>query len=260
VFGDSFAWGYGIDDKHYFGTLAAPLRVKAFGTIGYNMVQTFLLMQQVAHQLSGKLVIWFIYYGNDLYENLVPYLRHYRMPFVREVDGPETWEIVTHHVSCHRWTLAKTGAEEGRKYYEKLTELCTSTFLAQRAYAACAFLIRQGRDLCQASGARLVVIGIPDVTQFSPQGVQYLRTFALSGHPINPDYPDQQIRHICQTLHVPFVTLKDNLTIHDHKQYDVHWNAKGHQRVAKVLQRLYDEYSPVSLSEGLLPTKTRKNR
>ena len=243
VFGDSFAWGYGIDDKHYFGNLAAPLRVKALGTMGYNMVQAFLLMQQASHQLNDKLVVWFIYYGNDLYENLVPHMQHYKMPFVREAHGSEEWEIVTHHVNMHPWPLAQEIHNKGRRYYEKLAELCSATFLAQRAYAACTFLIRQGRELCQAYGAHLVVMGIPDITQFSPQGIHYLRTLVLENQPVDPDYPDQQIRRVCQSLDVPFVTLKDHLTLHDHKQYDVHWNARGHRRVAEVLQSLYDEYS-----------------
>jgi hypothetical protein len=85
--------------------------------------------------------------------------------------------------------------------------------------------------------------------------VQYLQTFAPSSQPVNPDYPDQQIRHICQTLDIPFITLKDHLTLQDHKQYDVHWNAKGHRRVAKVLQRIYDEYPLVEPDGELLPTK-----
>ena len=260
VFGDSFAWGYGIDDKHHFANLVIPLRVKAFGTMGYNMVQAFLLMHQVSPQLYNKLVVWFIFYGNDLYENLVPHMRQYRMPFVREVHDSEEWEIVTQHVSMHPWPVAQEIRNEGRIYYEKLAELCSTTFFAKRAYAACAFLIRQGQELCQATGARLVVVGIPDIRQFSPAGVQYLQGLVSESQPVDPNYPDQQIRHICQTLDVPFVALKDHLTVHDHKQHDVHWNAKGHQRVATVIRRLYDGYAPLSNIVSEPATKMGKYR
>jgi hypothetical protein len=243
VYGDSFAWGYGISDKHYFAHNMTPLRVKAIGTMGYNMVQSLLWMQHTSSCLHGKLVVWFIYYGNDLYENLVPNMRHYRMPFVREIGEPQAWEIVKNHVDPSPWPLTIGRSNVGMKYYEKLAELCAPTFLARRAYAACAFLIQQGRDICQGSGARLIVIGIPDVTQFSAQGVKQLQQLVPEGLCVDPDYPDMQLRQICQVAEVPFVTLKDHLRLEDHKIHDVHWNEKGHKRVAEVLKRLYQEYA-----------------
>ena len=70
-----------------------------------NEVQELLLMQDMSNDLSGKFVIWLIYFGNDLYENLIPNMRHYRMPFVRESHTSGEWEIVRSHLSERPWSI-----------------------------------------------------------------------------------------------------------------------------------------------------------
>ena len=76
-------------------------------------------MQRYAPQLQGKLVVWFIYFGNDLYDNLAPDMYGYRTPFVREANG--AWEMVTHHISPDKWPLTSTA--NATDYYQKLAEL-----------------------------------------------------------------------------------------------------------------------------------------
>lgn len=241
VFGDSFAWGYGIDDWDFFANLNPQLPIKAIGANGYNMVQELLWMQRYAPRLRGKLVVWFIYHGNDLFENLMPHMRHYRMPFVRERNGCGQWEIVTWHVRPEPWPFAAPFRPVGQVYYERLAELCSPTYLAQRAYAACAFLLRQGRDCCQAAGARLAVVTIPDVIQLHPQGIARLKRLSPEPEQCDPDYPDQRLRQICDDLEIPFVALKDHLTLAHHKKHDSHWNARGHWQVSRILTDLYDK-------------------
>ena len=99
VFGDSFAAGYGVSDNHLFANLSPRPKIKPIGIGGYSMVQAFLWMERLAPSLRGKMIVWFIYYGNDLSDNLVPDLRGYRRPFVREDKTRGDWEIVTHHVN-----------------------------------------------------------------------------------------------------------------------------------------------------------------
>ena len=104
VFGDSYAFGYGVDvGASFFSDGLGKVRIKAIGAPAYNMVQEVLLMRQLSSNLSGKLVVWFIFVGNDLHDNLVPDMYHYRMPFVREVNGTGSWEFVTSHVSPVKW-------------------------------------------------------------------------------------------------------------------------------------------------------------
>jgi hypothetical protein len=70
VFGDSHAFGEGTDDAGYFGNLCREVRVKAIGANGYNTVQELLWIRELAPQLRNKVVLWLIFYGNDLLDNL----------------------------------------------------------------------------------------------------------------------------------------------------------------------------------------------
>lgn len=237
AFGDSYAFGYGVNDDSFFAELNSSLRLKAIGSVGYNMVQCLLWMERFARQLSGKLVIWFIYYGNDLYENLQPNLGHYRMPFMREVNGTGNWEIVTAHVNSGQWPFSWD-----RRYYHKLAEICSPTFLSQRAFSACAYLIGKGSSICEAVNARLVVMTIPETTQLTPRGLAFLKSLAPDGQSFDPDTPDKKIGEICAGLNIPFVALKNHLGAAHYKATDPHWNERGHRRVAQLLYGLYEEY------------------
>lgn len=234
VFGDSYAFGYGVSDNAFFAELDPLVKIKAIGTNGYNMVQPLLWMQRLSADLSGKLVVWFIYFGNDLYENLQPNLGHYRMPFVRNVNGAGRWEIVTSHVNASQWT-----SNQPRDYYARLAEICSPTVLSRRACAACEFLIGQGRDVCDRAGARLVIMTIPDIAQISESRKAKLAMRAPDPACFDVDLPDTRMREICGSLGVPFITLKDYLKVEHHKEHDAHWNERGHRRVAEVLRSLY---------------------
>jgi hypothetical protein len=104
VFGDSFAFGYGVDDTDHFANHVPRHAVKAIASPAYSMVHGLLWMERLADRLADKTVIWLVYSGNDLVDNLRPAMATYRMLFVREHDG--TWEIVTDHVSPTHGTSA----------------------------------------------------------------------------------------------------------------------------------------------------------
>lgn len=250
VFGDSYAFGYGVSDKSFFAELNPKVKIKTIGANGYNMVQALLWMRQLSAELAGKQVVWFIYFGNDLYENLTPNLDRYRMPFVRSVNNGESWEIVTSHVSPAKWfSISK------RDYYAKLAQICSPTPLSQRACSACEFLIRQGREVCDRAGARLVVMTIPDIHQISQSHMQRLAMLAPDPKCFDPNLPDTRIREICSQLRVPFVALKDHLKREDHKGFDAHWNEMGHKCVAEVLYSVYlDHAQEKTRTEGRIST------
>ncbi len=240
VFGDSHAFGYGVDHKSSFLQLNPKLPLKAFGVPGYNQVQELLVMEQLSSQLKGKLVAWWIYTGNDLFDNLSPEMSGYRMPFVRQVNGGGNWEIVRSHLSPAKWTCSRT---YGRSTpYPLDVAVHSETSLSERVYSACKYLIRKGRDICDQAGARLVVMTIP-----SPLALSWSRIeSAHSAHPglkaLHPDFPDLRIAEICKELRVPFVPLKEYLDIGDYKERDDHWTESGHKRVVQVLWNLYSDY------------------
>ena len=233
VFGDSMAFGFGVNSKDSFAHIRPDLRVKAIGAPGYNCVQELMLMRQLAGQLSGKVVVWFLYYGNDLYDNLQPEMAKYRTPFVREVDTPEGWEIVTRHMSPDRW-YASAGRESAN-WYGELASLHIPCGRSKRAFSACKYLISQGRKVCEEAGATLVVLGIPTPRVMSPEWLKILTENSPRADEIQPDLPDRELSRICEGLNVRFVSARDRLSIGDYRPVDDHWNAKGHRLIADLL-------------------------
>jgi len=237
VFGDSYAFGYGVDERASFWRAAPQLPVKSIGAPGYNLVQEVLLMRHFAPELGGKLVVWFIYLGNDLYDNLSPEMSGYRTPFVRKVNGEENWEIVTHHLSLARWSCSSGRQGSFRRQIAKA--LFSESLLAERAYSACEFLIRKGRDICRHAGAELVVMTIPSPGLLDGNHSQQPASQRGIASAIDPDYPDRRIGEICDKLRVTFVPLRGRLDDRHYKELDDHWNESGHRRVAQVLSDVY---------------------
>ena len=236
--GDSFAAGYGASDRDFFANLCASPRIKALGAGGYSQVQELLWLKRLAPSLQGKLVVWFIYYGNDLYDNLCPEMRGYRKPFVRESGEDGEWEIVSTHVRREPWPIVTHSRMGGDHYLPRLADLCSDTFLSKRAYSACEFLLREGRKVCHEADAQLVILSIPEVSQLSIKGHSQLKSLG-GDETFNPDYPDLQLKAICGRLGLEFVPGRSFLDLGDYLSYDCHWNNRGNRRMAEALQKLY---------------------
>jgi hypothetical protein len=244
VFGDSFAAGYGVSDSHFFANLPSRYKIKSVGIGGYSMVQELLWMERLKESLSGKLVVWFIYYGNDLYDNLMPDLRGYRKPFTREVRGTNNWEIVSSHVTPDQWSIIFQGRMQGQHHIPKLGELCGDTFLARRAFAACEFLLTRGKALCDEVGAELMVMGVPDTIQLSSHGRQALQ--AMGGDPpaFDAAAPDKKIGEICRILGIKFLAGSTVFQPNCYKVNDCHWNETGHRKVLEAIEGLARSSDP----------------
>ncbi|MBX6362389.1 MAG: hypothetical protein IRZ00_00860 [Gemmatimonadetes bacterium] len=242
VIGDSFAWGHGVDDRHYFANLRPELRVKAVGCNGYSMVQELLWLERLAPVLQGKLVAWLIYYGNDLCENLMPHMHGYRRPFLREAPDGEGWVIESSHVSPERWSLVWWAGGVAGESGPSLEEVYAPSYQARRIYSACAHLIREGRRICGEVGATLVVMGIPDpMIQLEPDGGERLAAKAGYRGTLQMEYPDRQLTEICGALGVKFVPLRRYMDRTHFKATDCHWNERGHARLAAILAEVHAE-------------------
>ncbi|MDR7468463.1 MAG: hypothetical protein QN194_11490 [Armatimonadota bacterium] len=239
VFGDSIAFGFGVDAARSYREVDPRLRVKSISAPGYNLVQELLLMQEMAPRLAGKLVVWFIYHGNDLYDNLSPFMGPYRTPFVRERRDGTGWEIVTGHLSPAPWRYS---AGRYRDWQRVLASLYAPTFLAERAYAACDFLLGEAKTVCDGVGARLVVCTLPSPLALGPLASRLARH---SDHPeaFDPDLPDRRIGDSCRAHGIPFVAAKPYLSPRDYQLPDDHWTERGHRRVAEILRSLYERYA-----------------
>jgi hypothetical protein len=242
VVGDSFAFGTGVDDRDFFGARAS-VPVKAVGADAYNMVQGLLLMERLGERLRGKVLVWLIYYGNDLYENLRPNHGQYRMPFVRQApDGDREWEVVSRHVRSDPWPV-----DTPRRYLQRLAELCTPGPLSRRVFGASRYLIERAAAVSEAVGARLVVVGIPDKLQLTADGARELTRRLPRPAPLDPEAPDRALAAICKDLDVRFISLRQHVTAGDYKADDCHWTAHGHARVARVLVEVHRTCHPVDV-------------
>lgn len=246
VFGDSYAFGYGIDDADFFADLLDDVRVKAIGCPGYSMVQPLLWMERLREELRGKLVVLMVYPGNDLEDNLQPGVLHYRAPFARSLNGSGRWTIVTDHVDASPWRL--TSREGG---IESFVEICSSGPLSRRAFAACRYLIGRARDLCDEADARLVVMTIPDLAPVARREIRRVTEESGRRAEFDEELPDREIGRICRELGVGFVALRDHLDSGDYLEHDFHWNERGHRRVARVIRWLYRERPPLAAGSAL---------
>lgn len=238
VFGDSHAFGCGVDDRHFFADLADSARIKAIGAPAYSMVQPVLWMERLAPYLRGKLVVWLVCLGNDLDDSMHPGLHQYRAPFVRQRPGSKEWEITADHVDPARWTIT---SREGS--LDSLIEICSGGYASHRVFAAADYLVGRAHEACASAGARLVLMTIPEL---SPVARRYLaRNVPASGREARFDegLPDRLFGEICDRHGVRFVALKDHLASEDYLENDFHWNPRGHRRVAALIDRLHREAS-----------------
>jgi hypothetical protein len=237
VLGDSHAFGYGIDAERSYASVRAQPRIKGIGAPGYNTVQELLVLRETAPKLAGKLVVWLVYPGNDMADNLSPGMAGYRSPFVRETPGG--WEIVTQHLSPEKWSASK--GRIGEQHLSALAGIHSPTFLAQRAYDACAFILGEGVELCRRAGARVIVMTMPSPLVLDAAELATIRGRAPDPQAVDPDFPDRQIGAICLKLGVRFVALKDVLARRHFKRNDDHLTAAGHRILADVIGRLHAE-------------------
>lgn len=240
VFGDSHAFGYGIDEKYFFANLDRRVEVKSLGVISYNMVQEVLWMRELSQHLKNKMVVWLVFLGNDLGDNLEPAQYHYRSPFLRESKGMQPWEIVTTHLDPKPWPFVFRRYKETN--YDRLTKIYSPTFVSDRAFAAAEYLITEAFDICNRAAARLTVLTIPDPMILSQAGLNTLYANGADSKTFDPNLPDKKIRSICEKLNLPFVSGAGHFGIQDYKQYDSHWNKAGHKRMADLLSDLYEKH------------------
>ena len=232
AFGDSFAFGYGVDDADCLTEHAGGLVVKAVASPAYSMVHSLLWMRRLADRLGGKTVVWFLFCGNDLSDNLRPDLSDHRMPFVRQM-ATGGWEVVTDHVSAEPWTFGGGPRPDD----ELFAAMCTPSADADRALGAADHLIGEAAAVCRAAGARLAVASIP------PTGLvkqpEEIRALASDPARADLDAVDRRLAASCARRDLPFVALRPLLRPRHYWRDDMHWNAAGHRLAGRVVTALH---------------------
>ncbi|HEX6924533.1 MAG TPA: hypothetical protein VF167_03860 [Longimicrobiaceae bacterium] len=234
VLGDSFAFGYGVDDEDCFTAALSEHPTKAVGAPGYNMVQELILLREIAPLIRGKLVVWFVYVGNDLFDNLNPTMTGYRTPFLAQSPATGAWEMVTRHLRPER--VLHNADVLHRQHREMLGHTYCSTRLTERAFSACRHLLNEGSRICREAGARLVVLTLPDHFELSKGGLRRLRSYSAQPESFDPDLPHKRVRQICDELGVECLSARHALRASDYNAGDRHWTPAGHRRVAELIR------------------------
>jgi hypothetical protein len=243
VIGDSFAVGYGVDTRKSCTEISSRLPMKAVGAQGYSMVHEVLLLEQLDRRVAGKLVVWFAYPENDLQDNLAPATRWYRAPFVR-MNPQGKWEISTEHITPTRWACSNSHA---RRFFPRI---CVPGPFSDRLYSAAEYLIGRAHAACERAGARLVMVTIPHPMQLTPGGLEYMRDRCGDPELCDQDLADRRIAESCRRIGVPMLAAKAHLSPADYKRREgVHWNEKGHRKMARIVESLYDAFKTGTLGQ-----------
>ena len=233
AFGDSFAFGYGVDSDRAYYSLVKGCKVKPIAVPGYNMVQALMLMRRYSDRLKGKTIVWFICTENDLIENVKAYLPKigYRTPYIRNIGRSDDWEVVSEHVKEERWLFG----EERANNKQLFAKLCSPTNYAERIYSATKFLIQEAKKLCDEAECRMVIFAIPFKDSLSQSGRRNLRKLLADVTSFDTNIPVNKIHDICDQVSVPYISGVSELTLNDYKVRDGHWNVNGNRKVAKMI-------------------------
>jgi hypothetical protein len=235
VFGDSYAFGHGVDDEEVYSQHAGDLAVKALGSDGYSMVHAVLWMERLRDRIAGKTVLWMVYAANDLYDNLRPNYGRYRMPYVRKRHG--RWEIHTDHVSQEPWPCAEPHAG----YLTEFARLCTPGLESARAVEAAAYLIHRAGQVCEEAGASLLVLSVPRREQIDSERLATFRERSPDPQRFDPSLPDEGLSRACEEAGVPFVALAGHLRAEDYQIDDIHWTPAGNAKVGRLLAAIHEK-------------------
>lgn len=240
VFGDSYAFGHAISDRNFFAHVNPRLRVKSIGVNGYNMVQQLMWMKRLASEIGGKLIVWFIYLGNDLADNLEASMEGYRIPFLKQQPESGEWEIVTRHLSAAPWP--SDASYYIRNFCERNAKMFVTGAASARIFGACDYLIREAAKVVRQAGSKLVVVSIPPKDMFSTARHAIWKVHLSDPSSFEIDLPDRQLADLCARLDIPFVAGKSLLDLSDYRRFDTHWNEKGNRKVAELLDRLHRSF------------------
>jgi SGNH hydrolase-like domain, acetyltransferase AlgX len=268
LLGDSYIEGAYVSDDETCAAIAeqSGLRVTNLGLAGYGTLQELEVLIGHAVPLRPRLVAWFFFEGNDLYndtdfEGSLPLLREHRpynagrwswqefcgrsliytvFQFIRRVLDP----IVPNSVATcgtfrdargmtHRMYYYSYGSLEFNDYERECFERTKTAF-------------RRGRDVCRENGIQLILFYIP--MKFRVYGD--LCTFPAASPCVNwkPWNLVEYFRQFCEEESIAWVDLTPlmrSAAMRGEVLYapeDSHWNAEGQAFVAERILEQWTRY------------------
>ena len=241
VIGDSFVCGQGTDDKNHFSNLTKHTQVKPIGAPGYGVVHYLLLLKNLSSDLKGKLVLWFVYTGNDYRESVRPSSYGYHFPFVFRDNATEAWEIQTSHI---RDTKLPFHFEKGYKVsIPELADLFSKNYFSDYAYGAFEYLVVEAKKHCETHGAKFAVVTLPIKWCLDDSYLHKLKRHSGNPENFSLKYPDEQAGIICKRHGITFKAGSSEFTTEDFLPNDLHWSQGGNKKAAKIIDVLHKDFT-----------------
>lgn len=240
VIGDSFVFGSGANDGNHFANLTNSARVKPIGGPGYGVVHYLLLLKNLTTELKGKLVIWFVYTGNDFRESIRPSSYGFWFPFVFFNNEKGKWQIRTDHINPKKLPF---NFEKGYKNsIPELADLFSKNYLSDYAYSAFEYLANEAKMHCDAHGAKFAVVPIPLNWILDGNYTYKIKRFSSNPEDFSVQYPEEQMGRICERLGITFQPTFDYFVRKDYLPRDLHWSVSGNEKAANIIDELYKRF------------------
>lgn len=239
ILGDSYAWGWGVEEKDGVEKQYEKLTGKKalnMSVPGYSNIQQLLTLFSWERRgtLQGKHIILFFCY-NDLLDNentsfnAFPYFvkngnsTKLHTPTKADFDN---WQDATNKWMIHSQLAANSvlafyamaaiknaGSKDVYKDYQATTNRLNGA-------EAFMYVAENLAALQMQQQARITIAYIPSYSYYTT-GQQ--------------DVSHKLVANVCNKLHFRFADLSPVLNINDYYPLDKHWNAEGHRKAAQFL-------------------------
>lgn len=237
VMGDSFVFGQGTDDADYFAGLTKTSGVKPIGAPGYGTTHYLLLLRTLTSELKGKLVIWFVFTGNDYREAIRPTSYGYHFPFTFYDNETGSYKIRTDNISPKKLPF---NFEKGYKTSApELADLYYKNYLSDYAFGAFEYLVKEAKNHCDKNGAKFAIVTIPLWWVFDENMSHKIKRHCSDEKRFSPRYPDERSAEICKRHDITFRAGTDHFIREDFLPSDFHWSRPGNIKAAKIIDELY---------------------
>jgi hypothetical protein len=265
LIGDSYVEGWYVSDAQTTAhRLEAHLgrSVVNLGVSGYGTLQEFLVLKKDAVRFNPKVVIWFFFEGNDLYDDhnfenylLAPFSAEQTTATPERLAQDQSWTKRSFTRAAlrqlRRWStpilpsknphvgyLAGRGSGEHPVYFASYAAIPWDAWVASR-WEKARETLAQGAAFAQARGIQVLFV-------FVPIKFRVYRPFVTFA----PDSPchtwdvwpiDARFDEFCQTTGVPCLNLTELFQTSicnggmPYSAVDTHWSPEGHDLVARHL-------------------------
>lgn len=274
LLGDSYVEGHWVSDENTCAVILEKrlgLSVANLAVAGYGSLQQLEVLKRDGLELRPRLVAWFFFEGNDLYDDeafenamlyyqgkagrkkkarekatTISWRKWYRRSFTRQAFRALRrlcHPVVPINAGAFGWYRDLAGRQR-RLYFHDYPKLTFGDF-ERRRFEKTKAALREAGQRCRMAGARLVLFYVPtkfrvygDLCRFPPGSrCRKWTPWDLPSH----------FAEFCAEAGIPFVDLGERMRAAAaegrvlYAPEDSHWSPEGHHFVADILESVWEE-------------------